>query len=1117
MIVSDLTIHNVRGLNLSVRHDRSYGIAGVSGSGKSSFCGVLAAEAQKRLVTLLPKVEYQFLFPDLILTNFGALDVEQLPLVRYLRNHTVNLSPRSTVGTHTGIFRNVRGRFAREARTSSEFFSFNLPLNWCPKCKGRGTANRVTCDECKGTRYQPGIRKHTIRTGGGTLDIVSANGLPAELLAQLSSDLALGTRERRVAENMTALGIGYLSLDRTIGTLSGGELARLHLAEHIGSSDSTLFVIDEPSIGMDAAAVGGMLSHLRPLGRGNQIWLIDHSEVVLGATEERLLFGPGSGADGGKVVSALPRCEPLIPPKRPDEGRRLRFENLFCRNVQVRSLELPLGQLVVVTGESGCGKSTLMRDCVAPGFAKAHPRHRLVFVGQSRFQSVSTRSTIATFLGVSEYLRGLRGGKQLRCGHCGGSGLQEDSLDCGWCLGTGFDPQFYGTTVSGSVTVRDVLTRPVTEVLPALPPSHPAARRLTLLVRLGAGYLSLGRPVRTLSTGEFQRVHLATEAGGEDVTESTVFLFDEPSRGLSQNFLNSFVATLRELIGRHGCTAWMIEHNEYLLKNADHVIDFGQRTAEPVTALDVLPYEQWEEMRASRAKPPRPPVLYSAISPRSGVGGPAAAEDAQEYFRRARSDFQGGLLKELSPTARWAFGEVPASGFAPIVAIDFEEDVLYSPRTFAYDLLDVAGRLVRLSGLAGEELRFFDFHDREMHCKACKGAGQTVAFEQDAVVSDLAKPFWDGLLRPEIMAALKNYNYSKIRFLFREIRKTTKLDLAKAPKEMSEDERHALWYGLWDRTFHDSDKGAYYTWRGLNHLIQKYMRSSKSAVKDEIKEATRTVTCPVCEGCVLFHDRRLELRGSDIRALLAQPVGELARRFPEVAVLGRLAAVLPTDTPANADVACLDRANQVRLKLFEIAERQLAGYRFVLNNLLPYAAASHPAVLAIAERNEVVVCDPPGLTATRDEILSRFEPFRIDARTYLWEGLGFDRVTTEINVVKKKHPCSYCKGKGRFEVESPDDTVDVAVVSCSACGGHGLSEAGLVAEVRGRAVGDWLSGTAAGVRPDIGAETALGRSPVMARLSALEKPALLDLLQLVGEEQRATRKTKPPAARRKVR
>lgn len=1114
MKISNLTTHNIRGLNLSVRHDRSLGIAGVSGSGKSSFCSVLAAESQKRLVTILPKVEYQFLFPDLILTNFGALDVEQLPLLRYLRNHTVNLSPRSTVGTHTGIFRSIRGRFAREAKTSSEFFSFNLPLSWCQKCKGRGTVNRVTCEECKGTRYQASIRKHRLRTADGTFDVVAANALPAEQLVRLAEDLSFGPRERRVVENMTALGIGYLSLDRTIGTLSGGELTRLHLAEHIGSADSTVFVIDEPSIGMDATAVVGMLSHLRPLGEGNQLWLIDHSEIVLAATENRLLFGPGSGADGGKVVDTLPRCEQIIPPKRADEERRLTFESLFCRNINIRSLDLPLGQLVVVTGESGCGKSTLMRDCIAPGFAKAHPRHRLVFVGQSRFQAVSTRSTIATFLGVSEYLRGLRGGKQLRCSHCAGSGLQDDSLDCGWCLGTGFDHQFYGTTVSESITVRDVLTRPITEVLPALSSSHPSARRASLLVRLGAGYLSFGRPVRTLSTGEFQRVHLAAEAGGEDVTVSTVFLFDEPSRGLSQNYLNSFVATLRELIGRHGCTAWMIEHNEYLLKNADYVIDLGRRTAEPVTALDVLPYEEWRARRESRNRPFRPPTLHSAIAPRVGVHEPANAEDGQECFRRARIEFQGGLLKELSPTARWVYGEVHAAGFAPVVAIDFEEDVLYSPRTFAYDLLDVAGRLVRLSGLPEDELRFFDFHDREMHCTACKGSGQIEAFEQIAVVADRAKPFWDGLLRPEIMAALKNYNYSKIRFLFREIRKTTRLDLTKAPDSMSDKERHVLWYGLWDRSFYESGKGAYYIWRGLNHLIQKYMRSSKSRDKDKIKESIRTITCPVCEGAVLFHDRRLDVRGSDIRALLALPFGKLARMFPEVAVLGRIAAVLPAGTQANSDLAGLDRAIQVRLKLFEINERQLVGFRFVLNNLLPYATVSDPAVRGIAEQNEVIVCDPPGLSDTRREILSRFEPFRLDARTYLWEGLGFDRVSTEINAVKKKHPCQYCNGKGRFEVESPDDTVDVAVVTCSACGGHGQSEAGLGAQVRGHTVRDWLFGTAASVRLDVGAETPLGRSPVTARLGSLEKPALIELLYLVGQSHRTSKPVKRTVVRR---
>ncbi len=169
-----------------------------SGSGKSSFCGVLSAESKKRLVTLLPKVEYQFLFPDLIRTNYGAFDISEIPLIHYLRNHTVNLSPRSTIGTHTGIFRAVRARFATESRTSSEFFSFNLPLNWCPKCKGRGSIHRVICPQCKGTRYSNSVLRHKLKTASGSFDIASVNGLAIETIVQLADDLGCSPESKRL-------------------------------------------------------------------------------------------------------------------------------------------------------------------------------------------------------------------------------------------------------------------------------------------------------------------------------------------------------------------------------------------------------------------------------------------------------------------------------------------------------------------------------------------------------------------------------------------------------------------------------------------------------------------------------------------------------------------------------------------------------------------------------------------------------------------------------------------------------------------------------------------------------------------------------------------------------
>ena len=293
MIISKLNFHNLHDLTLRIDHDFSYGIAGFSGSGKSSFCNILSAESKKRLVTLLPKSEYQFLFPDLITTNFGAFDIEQLPLILYLRSHTVNLSHRSTVGTLTGIFRSIRGKFATETKTSSEFFSFNLPLNWCPKCKGRGSTNKIICTECGGNRYSEKILQYQIKTSLGLMNITVANNLPVEQLLQTASEFGLELREQNIAQNMTDMGIGYLSLNRTISTLSGGELTRLHIAQYMASSSSIILAVDELSLGLDEISLRSILSKLEKLGKENQIWLVDHSQTVLETTKKKVIFWSG--------------------------------------------------------------------------------------------------------------------------------------------------------------------------------------------------------------------------------------------------------------------------------------------------------------------------------------------------------------------------------------------------------------------------------------------------------------------------------------------------------------------------------------------------------------------------------------------------------------------------------------------------------------------------------------------------------------------------------------------------------------------------------------------------------------------------------------------------------
>ena len=170
------------------------------------------------------------------------------------------------------------------------------------------------------------------------MNITVANNLPVEQLLQTASEFGLELCEQNIAQNMTDMGIGYLSLNRTISTLSGGELTRLHIAQYMASSSSIILAVDELSLGLDEISLRSILSKLEKLGKENQIWLVDHSQTVLETTKKRLYFGPGSGSKGGKLIDMLPKCEPEFPAKKKENGKTLLFKNLSCRNIQIAKI-----------------------------------------------------------------------------------------------------------------------------------------------------------------------------------------------------------------------------------------------------------------------------------------------------------------------------------------------------------------------------------------------------------------------------------------------------------------------------------------------------------------------------------------------------------------------------------------------------------------------------------------------------------------------------------------------------------------------------------------------------------------------------------------------------------
>lgn len=558
MKVNQLIANNINKLDATIPFNKSFGIAGLSGSGKTTFCQTIGEESKKRLVSLLPKAEYQYLFPSIMETNFSAIKMEEMPLVLFLGKSSISSNPRSTIGTHTGVFTEVREKLAEVFNLSPEVFSFNNQLGWCTGCKGRGTTKNVECKKCKGKRYSEEIEKHEIDLLAKPHSISNINDLSVESILSLAKELNISEEKQHILQNIINMNIGYLTLNRIMGTLSGGELTRLYLAEFMAVSENAVIIIDEISVGLDHETLLKIVEEIKRLGRKNQIWLIDHSDTVLDTTDEQLFFGPGSGKYGGKIVKESPRPKSILWDRNKEiPTEYYTFYDLYCHNIQMEEFRIPKNRLVTVTGESGCGKSTLVNECLATDFLKRYPKDKLVMVGQDRNQSITSRSTVATFLDIKKKL----------------TKYSED--------------------------IDDIFERSIEDIIDELPNEDIAYKRLSLLIKLGLGYLTLERKTQTLSTGEFQCVHLVSELFANTRNPHTLFIFDEPSKGLSQNILNQFIDSIRGILQDESVSIIMIEHNRYMLESSDYIVDFGKRQNESVEHLDVVNHEDYYRQKSN--------------------------------------------------------------------------------------------------------------------------------------------------------------------------------------------------------------------------------------------------------------------------------------------------------------------------------------------------------------------------------------------------------------------------------------------------------------------------------------------------------------------------------------
>lgn len=502
--------------------------------------------------------------------------------------------------------------------------------------------DECNCPECNGKR----LNKSALAVTIGGKNIIEFTELSINKEIEFIDSLELTEKQHMIADTiikeirqrlsfLASVGLDYLTLSRSAGTLSGGESQRIRLATQIGSSlMGVLYILDEPSIGLhqrDNDKLLGTLRELRDIG--NTLIVVEHDEDTIRSADYVVDIGPGAGVHGGEVVysgnvEGLLKCKKSITgqylsgkkkievpaERRKGNGNSLVIKNASENNLKNIDVEIPLGEFVCVTGVSGSGKSSLINEILykklanelnnakkavgkVDGIDGIENLDKVINIDQSPIGR-TPRSNPATYTGVFNDIRELfastqdakirgysasrfsfnvKGG---RCEACQGDGIIKIEMNffpdvyvpCDVCKGAKYNRETLEVHYKGK-TISDVLEMTVEEGMEFFKNQSKIYRKLKTLYDVGLGYIKIGQPATTLSGGEAQRVKLSTELS-KIATGRTIYILDEPTTGLHTADVHGLINVLQRLVDK-GNTVVVIEHNLDVIKVSDHIIDLG--------------------------------------------------------------------------------------------------------------------------------------------------------------------------------------------------------------------------------------------------------------------------------------------------------------------------------------------------------------------------------------------------------------------------------------------------------------------------------------------------------------------------------------------------------------
>lgn len=457
-----------------------------------------------------------------------------------------------------------------------------------------------TCEHCGGSRLNKRARASKIN--GLSIDEVCRMELSdvQQFLSGIDDEISrpILRKARFLLEQLIEIGVGYLSLERSVSTLSGGESQRVKMSKQLDCNlVDMLYVLDEPSIGLHSRDTEKLLSVLfRLKEKGNSVFVVEHDPDIIHAAEWIVDIGPKAGKQGGEVIyngepAGLKNTESitgkyLYSKQTPQYQRRqatgfFEIKNATANNLKNVSVRIPKGVLTCITGVAGSGKSSLIHEC----FAKQHPE--AIVIDQSPIGK-SSRANAATFIGVFDIIRKefatatntnpslFSFNSKGACPKCNGQGhltfelhfLDSVKTVCDECEGKRYHAEVLELKCQGK-NIADVLDMTVNQANDFFKTAK-IKNHLSILKQVGLGYLKLGQSLSTLSGGESQRLKIATELK----KEGNIYIMDEPTTGLHLSDIDNFYRIVKSLVGQ-GNTVIIIEHNLDIIKYVDWIIDMG--------------------------------------------------------------------------------------------------------------------------------------------------------------------------------------------------------------------------------------------------------------------------------------------------------------------------------------------------------------------------------------------------------------------------------------------------------------------------------------------------------------------------------------------------------------